>query len=213
MFSHIGLYNAIQDGIINRAIRERPINDDLTIPEFLRRERTEESKALCARIASEINGFKRVWAPMKPFHEKRAKMPIYPDNPAYPVQVVTGTPTRNIAYFDNFDQFNEEHDFVGYPVIKLVTHEGMSIVQVRVAVFVPNDGSSPVPMPVRQNGSRIQIWKRAEELWSAAGKPTDKKIVLKLRIEWMKILEKEGVKRNTASGELGQWMKTKTEIV
>lgn len=188
--------------------------DDLVIPEFLRRPRTEETKAASQRMAKEILGHTRVWAPMKPYVEpRRQKTPLYPDNAAYPVQVVTGNPVRNIAYYDDFNQFNEEHDFTGYPVVKLVTHEGMTIIQVRVTVFIPNDGSSAVPIPVRQNGSRVQIWKRAEELWAQAGSPKDKKTVMKLRLSWMNILEAEGVKRNTCSCEFGQWMKTKTEIV
>lgn len=51
------------------------------------------------------------------------------------------------------------------------------------------------------------IWSVADEMWQNAGKPMDKAVVLKLRLEMYKRLENEGVKKNTASNELAVWMK------
>lgn len=51
------------------------------------------------------------------------------------------------------------------------------------------------------------IWSVADEMWEAAGKPMDKSVVLKLRLEMYKRLENEGVKKNTSSNELAVWMK------
>lgn len=53
------------------------------------------------------------------------------------------------------------------------------------------------------------IWKTADRIWQEAGMPTDTKTVLLLRKQMMDELEKEGVKRASASSELGNWMKTK----
>ena len=44
-------------------------------------------------------------------------------------------------------------------------------------------------------------------MWEAAGKPTDKSEILKLRKEMMNALEQRGVKRNTSSNTLGLWAK------
>jgi hypothetical protein len=45
-------------------------------------------------------------------------------------------------------------------------------------------------------------------MWEAAGKPTDKAVVLELRKKMMAELEeKHSVKRTSSSNELGNWMK------
>lgn len=54
------------------------------------------------------------------------------------------------------------------------------------------------------------IWAVADEMWGAAGSPTDIKILLSLRRTMMDVLEeKHSIKRVTSSNELGRWMKTK----
>lgn len=50
------------------------------------------------------------------------------------------------------------------------------------------------------------IWEVADELWESAGKPTDKKLVLALRLEIMATLtEQHGMSRNSTSCALGKW--------
>ena len=39
----------------------------------------------------------------------------------------------------------------------------------------------------------------------------DVSVVLKLRKEIMNVLEEEGIKRNSASNELGKWQKTRLQ--
>jgi hypothetical protein len=69
----------------------------------------------------------------------------------------------------------------------------------------------PPPTPVvkvRAVGVRPVIWAHADRGWEAAGKPTDRTVVLALRKTWMKELEVEkGIRAATASNELGAWMK------
>lgn len=60
----------------------------------------------------------------------------------------------------------------------------------------------------RQSGVREVVYKVADKLWEAAGKPTDLKIVLDLRKQMMTVLEAEHqVKRTTSSTTLGAWQK------
>jgi hypothetical protein len=70
---------------------------------------------------------------------------------------------------------------------------------------------APPPAPVqkvRAVGVRPTIWAHADAGWAAAGKPTDKTVVLALRKTWMKELEEaRGIRAATASNELGAWMK------
>lgn len=61
----------------------------------------------------------------------------------------------------------------------------------------------------RMSGAKEIIWAKADDMWSAAGKPTDKGVVLKLRKDIMDALEKDGVNRNSASNELGNWQKAR----
>jgi len=57
-------------------------------------------------------------------------------------------------------------------------------------------------------GNRLIIWKVADSLWEAAGKPFDIPTVLALRRQIMNVLETEHeVKRTTSSTALGQWQK------
>ena len=59
----------------------------------------------------------------------------------------------------------------------------------------------------RASGTRDVIFEVADAMWEAAGKPTDKSEILKLRKEMMNALEQQGVKRNTSSNTLGVWQK------
>lgn len=68
----------------------------------------------------------------------------------------------------------------------------------------------PEPAPVekpKQGTIRDTIFELADRMWLEAGQPSDLKVVRKLRIQMMDELEKHGVKRTTASVELGQWQK------
>lgn len=73
--------------------------------------------------------------------------------------------------------------------------------------------SAPQPAPVakqRASSVRPTIWAVADEMWQAAGKPTDKTVVLELRKKMMgELEEKHGVKRTSSSNELGNWMKAR----
>lgn len=73
------------------------------------------------------------------------------------------------------------------------------------ANMAPQPGASG---PRATTGSvKPLIWSVADEMWAAAGKPMDKAVVLKLRLEMYKRLEQDGIKKNTASNELAVWMK------
>ena len=63
----------------------------------------------------------------------------------------------------------------------------------------------------RSSNVRDTIWEKADEMWEAAGKPMDVSVVLKLRKEIMNVLEEEGIKRNSASNELGKWQKARLQ--
>lgn len=73
------------------------------------------------------------------------------------------------------------------------------------ATSAPKVASTPVP------GGKVSvlIWDVADRLWEQKGKPTDHKEILALRKVAMDELEKLGVKRNTASNELGNWQKSR----
>lgn len=61
-----------------------------------------------------------------------------------------------------------------------------------------------------KGGTSNLIWDVADEMWRAAGSPKDVKIVLALRKSIMQELESShGVKKNTASNELGKWQKSR----
>lgn len=57
----------------------------------------------------------------------------------------------------------------------------------------------------RASDTRDTIYTVADEMWEAAGRPTEKAEVLKLRKKIMDALEVQGVKRNTSSNTLGKW--------
>lgn len=61
-----------------------------------------------------------------------------------------------------------------------------------------------------KGGTSNLIWDVADEMWKAAGSPKDVKVVLALRKSIMQELESShGVKKNTASNELGKWQKSR----
>lgn len=54
------------------------------------------------------------------------------------------------------------------------------------------------------------IWDVADKMWDAAGKPTDPKLVLKLRKQIMNELEQNySIKKTTSSTSLGGWQKSR----
>lgn len=184
--------------------------DDLQIPAFLRRTRTETTRSDIDHILG-LDGAPRVWAPIRSAAECKANAPkktvaVYAADPEFRVHVVMGEPVQNIQQYENFADFQNSHDFDDYPVKKILTAGGVTYVQV---TDHSGDGivATRAPGAPRKAGTRDVIWKRADELWSSAGKPTDVPTVLKLRKEWMNVLEKEGVKKTTSSSELGNWQK------
>lgn len=60
--------------------------------------------------------------------------------------------------------------------------------------------------PARGTAKAI-IWETADFMWTEDGEPKDKKLVLALRKKIMDSLEGKGVKRASASSELGKWHK------
>lgn len=60
--------------------------------------------------------------------------------------------------------------------------------------------------PARGTAKAI-IWETADSMWKALNEPTVKKEILELRKEIMNKLEKVGIKRSSASSELGKWHK------
>jgi hypothetical protein len=88
-------------------------------------------------------------------------------------------------------------------------------VQRRPVHSAPTTPATPVsaPQPAQRvarataGSIRPKIWAKADEMWAAAGKPTEKTAVLALRKDIMTELEKDGVKRTSSSNELGNWQK------
>lgn len=78
-----------------------------------------------------------------------------------------------------------------------------------VHVTEQDDQRPSRPAGAARGTNKPIIWKIADRVWEEAGAPTDVKTVLELRKAIMNELEKEGVKRASASSELGNWMKTK----
>jgi hypothetical protein len=189
--------------------------DDLSIPKFLDRREFDANGNLVKKPVPDfvygVYGVGRTWImpdPDKP--RTKAEKRFFAERPEYPVQVVHGKPAQNIAYYDNWIQFNEENDFNDYPIERVVTVGEMTIVEVKVVKWKFEDGVAKIVRTVnRASDTRDHIWRRAEELWAAAGSPKDTALVLKLRRGWMDLMEKEGIKRTTASSEMGQWWKTK----
>jgi hypothetical protein len=178
---------------------------------LIRSSEDSDKERLVKAIVASTLGAQRVWMPMKPvasYSRTQPRLPqtFYPDNETYPVHVVIGDPVRRVQEYDNWAHFQKAHDFEDYPIKKMATAAEITCVQVAdhsgeglVAVR-----SAGVP---RQANMRDLIWRRADELWASAGSPKDVPTVLKLRKQWMDLLEKEGLKRTTLSGELGNWQK------
>lgn len=79
-------------------------------------------------------------------------------------------------------------------------------------VIPANSAPAKVVKPATNNPAgkvSVLIWDVIDRLWEAAGKPVDPKIVLGLRKQAMDELELLGVKRTTASNELGNWWKAR----
>jgi len=77
------------------------------------------------------------------------------------------------------------------------------------APVAPAPSASAAPK-ARASSVRPQIWATADEMWRAAGSPTDVPVVLALRKQMMGVLEeKHGVKKTSSSNELGNWMKAR----
>jgi len=81
----------------------------------------------------------------------------------------------------------------------------------------PAANTTPAPTPTqqpaaapRQGGVNAVIWRVADEMWEAAGKPSSAAVVLGLRKEMMRVLETaHGVKKTTSSNALGNWQKAR----
>lgn len=81
----------------------------------------------------------------------------------------------------------------------------------------PMAGGSPTPAAPRaprapsaprQGGTKSVVFSVADEMWKAAGSPTDTATVLRLRKDIMGALERDhNVKRTTSSVTLGDWQK------
>lgn len=198
--------------------------DPLSIPDFLDRREffyvapTDGDEPVRCITVKESNALydpaaPRVWAPIKSLQEcvrRDRRPPMYPDHPEYPVIVVTGAPpnSKTIQQHPDFETFARLHDFEDYPFKRIMTVANATYIQVTQAIWVTKaDGITTRVSAPRAAGTRDQIWKRADELWAAAGKPMDAKVVLQLRKEWMNVLEKEGIKRTTCSSEFGNWQK------
>lgn len=68
-------------------------------------------------------------------------------------------------------------------------------------------GATSTEIRGRAGGQRDIIFAAADEAWEKLGKPTDLSVVRKMRVEVMNTLERQGVKRTTASTTLGAWQK------
>lgn len=71
----------------------------------------------------------------------------------------------------------------------------------------PHKESRPRTLTEPRGGVREHIWKVADQMWEEAGKPNTVSIVLSLRKKMMATLEEQGVKKTSASSELGNWQK------
>lgn len=71
----------------------------------------------------------------------------------------------------------------------------------------PPKESRPRTLSEPKGGVREQIWRVADQMWEEAGKPEAIPVVLALRRKIMNTLEEQGVKKTSASSELGSWQK------
>lgn len=102
----------------------------------------------------------------------------------------------------------------------LVTHR-MGRLAATIAVAAPHtpaapgSGSQPPSSTPRtapaapRGGQRTVIWDHMDAIWEQAGKPSSLNTVLVLRKRCMDELEQQGVKRTSASSELGNWWKAR----
>lgn len=135
--------------------------DPVSIPPFLRRERTPERDALIEQILNEgRSGVPRVWAPILSPYERykrnflkqmQEEKNIFVDNPASPVQVVT-TARENLRLYDNLEAFITAHDFEDFPVTKVLCYEGVSYVQVKAEGKVATLSAELKDMPKVDTG-------------------------------------------------------------
>lgn len=108
------------------------------------------------------------------------------------------------------------------PGLSARAHNDEQSLAAKAALQVPNPApvksNADSKMPARRvnsgapvGGIRAAIWAKADQMWALAGKPMGKSEILLLRRGVMDELEKEGVNRNTASVELGNWQKVKMQ--
>jgi hypothetical protein len=104
------------------------------------------------------------------------------------------------------------------PLDAVDKHKAATMAPQRRAVReAPKPRNAPPPPPAaprapKQRASSVRpvIWAVADEMWAAAGSPTDVKVVLELRKKMMATLEADkGVKKTSSSNELGNWMKAR----
>lgn len=72
----------------------------------------------------------------------------------------------------------------------------------------PRTPSAAAPS-LPKGGNKQIIWDTMDKVWGEAGKPTDVKVILALRKAVMDQLEAQGLKRTSASSELGNWQKVR----
>ncbi len=84
-----------------------------------------------------------------------------------------------------------------------------------IAATGPDRQRTPTPRAaapigaVPRGGQREIIWSCADKFWEAAGKPVALPVILTMRKQIMDTLEQQGVKRTSASSELGNWQKAR----
>lgn len=71
----------------------------------------------------------------------------------------------------------------------------------------PKSNAPSLPALGGKQSKKQLIWSMADRLWTTEGKPVDKSTVMAIRKRAMDALEDEGVKRTSASSELGKWQK------
>lgn len=97
-------------------------------------------------------------------------------------------------------------------ILKLLKHRLDNIPNNKemLPLFVEKTETPVVDQPAPKGGTSNLIWDVADEMWMNAGKPQEKTDVLALRKKIMQELETaHGVKKNTASNELGKWQKAR----
>jgi hypothetical protein len=67
----------------------------------------------------------------------------------------------------------------------------------------------PATIAAPRGGNKAVIWATADVMWEQGGKVREVKAVLELRKRIMDQLEQQGIKRTSASSELGNWQKVR----